>query len=70
MFQFADCNIKVFKERGVTERKKGSGGNNKTPSRTVQRIKRVNKRKREIDRNKKLSKRFDSVHHKEVPDAH
>lgn len=35
MFQFADQNMKVFKEQGITDRKSGSLGMNKTTGRTV-----------------------------------
>ena len=34
-FQFADRDMKVSNERGITERKKGSGGNIKTLGITV-----------------------------------
>ena len=32
---FADCHMKVFKERRMAHRKEGPGGNNKTPGMTV-----------------------------------
>ena len=35
MFQFADRNMKVSNERGITGRTKGLGGNNKTSGKTV-----------------------------------
>lgn len=35
MFQFANRNMKLVKERGITDRKKGSNGQNKTAERTV-----------------------------------
>ena len=34
-FQFADRNMKVSNERGLTDRQKGSGGNIKTSGKTV-----------------------------------
>ena len=48
--EWAICNMKVFKERGILDRKKGSGGINKTTSRDVC-LKRlmVNKKWGEID---------------------
>ena len=35
MFQFADRNMKLFKERGFTDRKNGSGGIKKPTGKTV-----------------------------------
>ena len=46
LFQFVNRNMKMFREWGTLDRKKGSGGGNKTPGRIVGRIKRlmINKR--------------------------
>ena len=61
MFQFADRNVKMFKGWGITDRKKGSGGNNKSQGRTVRRIKKVmvSKMWREIDHDKQ---EIDAIH--------
>ena len=44
--------MKLFKEREIADRKNGSGGNNKSPGRTVLMVKRGG----EIKLDKKLSK--------------
>ena len=63
MLQFVDHNVKEIQARGITDGMKGSGGINETTGRTVWRINtlKVNKshkRWREIDQEKKLSKRL------------
>ena len=60
MLPFTDCNMKVFNERGITDRKNGQGEIDKTTDRTVERIKMMtaNKRKKETDQDKTFSKRL------------
>lgn len=57
MIQFTDCNIKVFNEWGITDRKKW-WGEKKSPSKTVWKMKgfMVNTKRRENDQDKKWNK--------------
>ncbi len=41
LFQFTNRNMTKFREQGTLDRKKGSGGSNKTPGKTVGRIKKL-----------------------------
>ena len=70
MFHFADRNVMVFKVLGITNRKKGSGGINKTTGGTVRRVKMsmVNKTQRKIDHDSRqeVEQAIDAVNTKEV----
>ena len=60
-FQFAGHNMKVCKDWGITEEKKGFGGNKKFRALLCEESRVLwlfNKRWRGIDQDKKLSKRF------------
>ncbi len=41
LFQFTNRNMRKFREQATLDRKKGSGGSNKTPGKTVGRIKKL-----------------------------